>query len=255
MTLKRTTEEVSVYFAKHNCKLIDFYTGCLIPMTYECECGSLGKTSWNNFTKGKRCGKCSKYRKRYTLSELRDIFNERGMVLLANKYVGNKTPLKYRCKCGRESKITLVALLYQQQSCKQCGLEKLRGENHPQWRQDRVQLREDQLFRKKIYKALAATLKAVGKNKIGRTTDILGYGPKELQEYVTKHSNWENVKNGNWHLDHIFPIQVILDYGIKDVKLINCLENLIVPVTQKENNEKKDKYDNLEFEAWLETSQ
>ena len=53
-------------------------------------------------------------------------------------------------------------------------------------------------------------------------------------------------------MDHIFPIQAFVDYGIKDIKLINCLENL-QPLNGKENCSKGDKYDVEKFEKWLES--
>jgi hypothetical protein len=250
MALKRTTQEVKDFFAQNECQLLDCYKGCLIPMLYKCSCGNYGRTSWNNFTKGKRCGKCSKYRRRYNLEQVQEIFKERGMHLLSKKYNGNKIPLKYRCKCGRISKISLVALIYQNQSCKKCGVAKNTGVNHHQWHPDRNKLREKQLFRKKIYKALASSLKATGKEKIGRTSDMLGYGPKELQEYIVNHPNWINVKNTKWHIDHIFPIKAFIDYGITDIALINCLDNL-QPLSETENISKHDKYNKKSFEEWL----
>ena len=146
--------------------------------------------------------------------------------------------------------IALNPFLHQKQYCKECGLEKLRGSSHHAWRKDRDELRRIALFRKRIYKALSSSLKAVGKDKIGRTSDILGYGPKELQEHVARHPNWPRVKDKQWHLDHIFPIQAFVDNGIDDVSLINCLKNL-QPITQQENNRKKDKYNQADFQKWL----
>lgn len=49
-------------------------------------------------------------------------------------------------------------------------------------------------------------------------------------------------------------MQAFLDNGITDVKLINKLENL-QPITQAENNKKKDKYDQGEFIEWLKLHQ
>lgn len=46
--------------------------------------------------------------------------------------------------------------------------------------------------------------------------------------------------------------KAFLDYGIKDMKLINCLENLQL-LTQKENRVKNCKYDASAFENWLQS--
>ena len=250
--LKRTTEEVRVYFAENNCELLGEYVGALVPMPYRCSCGRVSKISWNNFTKGKRCGYCTKHRHKYSLEEVRDIFSKRGCTLLVDEYRGNKIPLDYRCKCGRKSRITLVALLHQSQLCRACGLEKNKKEKHHAWIADREEKRHRDLFRKKCYKALSRNLKATGKKKVGRTSDMLGYSPSELREHVENHPNWPKVKDKSWHLDHIFPINAFLDYGVYDQDVINDLDNL-QPVTQSENNIKHAKYDVEEFERWLES--
>jgi hypothetical protein len=72
----------------------------------------------------------------------------------------------------------------------------------------------------------------------------------QLREHIFAHKNWSKINNQKWHLDHIFPIKAFLDYGIKDMKLINCLENL-QPLTVFENCVKNDKYDASAFENWL----
>jgi len=78
---------------------------------------------------------------------------------------------------------------------------------------------------------------------------MLGYGHKELMDRVVSHPNWVKVKN-KWHLDHVFPIKAFLDYDIKDVKLVNCLENLR-PIKADENCSKQDYYNAEDFEFWL----
>jgi hypothetical protein len=122
--------------------------------------------------------------------------------------------------------------------------------NNHGWKPDRTQHREDQLFRKKCYKALSSTLKATNQKKVGHTSDMLGYNPKELQEYITKHPNWNKVKDQDWHLDHIFPITAFLEHGIRDIALINSLDNL-QPILGKENISKSDKYDREAFQSWI----
>ena len=94
------------------------------------------------------------------------------------------------------------------------------------------------------------TLKATGKRKDTKAFNMLGYTTRELKEHIEKHPDWENVKQGKWHLDHKFPIKSFCDYGITDISLINCLENL-QPMTGRENLKKKDSYDRAEFEKWL----
>jgi hypothetical protein len=52
-------------------------------------------------------------------------------------------------------------------------------------------------------------------------------------------------------VDHVFPLKAFVDYGILDVSLANCLENL-QPLLGKENISKSAKYDRSCFENWLE---
>jgi hypothetical protein len=87
--------------------------------------------------------------------------------------------------------------------------------------------------------------------KEARTKSYLGYDWVELKEHIESFPEWVFLTDQEWHLDHIFPIQAFLDYGIKDVKLINSLGNLR-PTTPEENISKNDKYNKEEFEKYLE---
>ena len=64
------------------------------------------------------------------------------------------------------------------------------------------------------------------------------------------HPNWPNVKDGEWHLDHIYPIIAFVERGIKDIKMMCHLENL-QPLSGRANCHKNRKYDKKEFEVWL----
>jgi len=253
MGLKRTTEEVAKHFREHGCELLGEYTGALNKMKYRCSCGQTSEITWNNFTKGKRCGYCVKYgqKKKMSLKQVQKIFKDRGCQFLDSEYKGVHYKHHYRCVCGYEAKISFAAFYHQNQLCHECGLNKNRGPNHHMWIADRKKKQENILFRKKCYKALSSSLKKTGTNKLGHTSDMLGYTPAQLQEHIKAHPNWPNVKDASWHLDHIFPIQAFLDYGIQDMALINNLDNL-QPLTGPENNRKSWKYDAAAFEKWLE---
>ena len=58
------------------------------------------------------------------------------------------------------------------------------------------------------------------------------------------------MKDGKWHLDHVFPIQAFLDYNIYRPELINALDNL-QPLEGKDNVSKHAKYDKQLFENYL----
>ena len=57
--LKHTLEFVKQYFKNNNCELLEIeYINNNTKMKYKCECGDVGKISFANFQKGKRCKKC-----------------------------------------------------------------------------------------------------------------------------------------------------------------------------------------------------
>lgn len=106
------------------------------------------------------------------------------------------------------------------------------------------------LFPKKCYKALQSCLEYMGEKKRFQTRKILGYTPDDLQRHIQGHPNWPTVKDGTWHLDHIFPIIAFLKHGIKDISVICCLENL-QPLSEKANCAKNDDYNQTEFTEFL----
>jgi len=250
--LKRTTEEVKKYFEEQGCELLDEYKGCQIKMEYRCRCGNKSKINWNHFTQGKRCGMCVKtgQKKKRSLEEIKKIFSDRGCKFLDNEFKNSNFKHNYECKCGKIKQISFTGFYHQNQYCYECGLEKNKGNNHHMWQEDREQIVLNKQFRKRCYKALQSSLEATGKVKVGKTTDMLGYSPKELQEHIMSHLDWEKIKNEEWAIDHIFPIQAFIDHGIKDIKLINKLDNLR-PISKKENNEKWCKYNKEEFKQWI----
>lgn len=240
-------EEVKAYFIEHGCELLEEYKGAIIPMEYRCKCGNISKISWNNFTKGKRCGWCKGHRVfKYTLEEVKNIFHNHGCKLLATEYKGNLERLDCICKCGRPWKVSVNSILSMKSHCKECGKEKLRiAFTKPGSKE----------YRKIYYKyrkSIRRTLAALNMKKLNYSHKLLGYTARELQEHLQKHPNWERVKDGEWHLDHIFPVKAFVEAGIKDVKLINCLDNL-QPLSQRENNQKCDDYDKEAFSLWLQS--
>lgn len=243
---------IESYFKSQGCTLIDEYKGCLVKMRYICKCGNEGFTSWNNFSRGRRCGRCSKYRNRYSYEDVKKEFFSHGCELLEDSYKGFREPMKYRCRCGRISITTFTVFHHQYQNCLECGKEKNRKEKHHAWRSDRDKFEQEKKFRKKMYKALSSTLQCSKQKKWARTHKLLGYTHIQLMEHITSHSNWPMVKDGNWHIDHIFPINAFIEHDITDPKIVNHLTNLR-PLSQKENNEKWATYDKDAFKQWLST--
>ena len=243
-------EDLRYFFEKEGCELTSEYSSYNDPLEYICSCGEIGRTTWFSFQLGRRCGRCSPHRKKqYSVDEVRQIFAEQDCELLQDHYESSLVAIKYRCSCGKTSKITLNNFM-KGSRCKQCGLQKMTGPNNPRWIKDRKKKRENDLFRKKCGFIVRRCLTALNEAKNDRTHKLLGYTPKQLQEHIKNHPNWDKVKNGRWHLDHIFPIAAFFEHGITDLKVINHLDNL-QPLSQEENNKKSAKYNKKEFRAWL----
>lgn len=240
-------------FEKHGCKLMENdYPGNRIKMRFICSCGKEYAKTFDSFCKHPNCRACGRTKAITKISHphwyVEQYFLDHDCRLLT-PYMDSTSHVRYVCQCGRESEITFDNFR-RGKRCRQCGFAKIRGSGHGRWREDRDKKKLDDLFRKKCYKALAKTLQAVGKDKVGHTTDLLGYSPVQLQEHITKHKNWSRVKNERWHLDHIFPIQAFMENGIDDISLINNLDNLR-PVSQSHNLSKGHKYNPSKFEKWL----
>lgn len=132
--------------------------------------------------------------------------------------------------------------------CPKCV--KLFGENSTHWIKDRKEAKFREMMRSRCTSMLNNTLKLFNEKKTTKSYKILGYTPKELKEHIVNHPNWSNVKDEVWNIDHIFPVKAFLDRGIKDISLINCLENL-QPLEKYDNLSKGCKYDKKQFEKWL----
>jgi hypothetical protein len=175
-------------------------------------------------------------------------FLDNGCVLLGN-YKNAVSNLEYICVCGNKSKIRF-SVFKQGQRCRECFRLKMSGENNHNWNPDREEIKWRRIFRSRCYSYLRVTLLAIGKKKVSKSRELLGYSYLDLKEYLQNHKNWQFVRDKAWCIDHVFPIQAFMDYGIHDVKLINSLDNL-QPLLKSDNRKKWHKYDKLDFEIWL----
>jgi len=246
-----TYEEVKQYFEDHDCKLLEKeYKNSKTPMEYECDCGNDEcKITFNHFKNGHRCIKCSG-KEKPTFEFVQKYFEDRDCKLFETEYINCKTLMRYRCNCGNiKSKITFDRFK-RGTRCKECLIKRISGKNRYNWIEDREEFEEKKKFKKKCRDMLLSALKRTGQKKIDRTYKMLGYTAGELKQHIYVHSNWEKVKDKVYHIDHFYPIKAFLDYCIRDIKLINCLENL-QPLTKEDNLKKGAKYDEKEFEEWL----
>lgn len=250
-----TFETVRKYIKSEGYELLEEeYTGAFTIMKTKCPEGHIYETHWNNFQQGRRCVVCKPKivgdQLRLNYEQVKKVFEDAGCELLSNDYKGNHKPLKYKCCCGRTSKIAL-ANFQNGSRCAKCRSDNMSGDKHHNWIKDRKEAKLRELMRKRCTSMLKNVYRLLGKRKKSKSYEILGYTPQDLREHVTNHPNWSKVKDKKWHLDHIFPIKAFCDYGVTDLSLINCLENL-QPLIGRENLKKHAKYNELEFERWIE---
>ncbi len=251
-----TFKEVKKYFEDHDCELFETeYINAHIKMRYRCNCGNEKcKITLGDFKTGRRCNECGIIRaankNRFTYKEVCNYFKKNDCELLETEYINSSTKMRYRCVCGNEKCKVRFNSFRRGNRCKECLIERISGKNSCNWIEDREEFEEKKKFGEKCRSILKSALRRTGQKKIDRTYKMLGYTAEELRQHIYAHPNWEKVKNKEWHHDHYYPIKAFLDYGIRDIKLINCLENL-QPLTRKDNQEKGAKYDEKEFEEWL----
>jgi len=251
---KHQLDWVRQYFLEHGCELLsENYEGAHARLEYKCSCGNKSTTSFTNFQQGKRCRQCGNKvvtsKTRLSYNYVINFFKERDCELLEDDYVNSLTSMRYRCSCGNLSRIRF-GNFQQGKRCGQCAARAHSGRANKRWVEDREAVALNTTIRKKFYRALNSTLKATGKKKATKSTELLGYGPKELKEHLAGHPDWHTLKEEKWHLDHIFPIKAFTDHGISDPRIINCLENLR-PISACENYKKNCSYDKQEFLTWL----
>lgn len=254
--VKLKYEQVKEFFEAENCELLSTeYKNARTKLKYKCSCGNIAEIVYDSFKQGNRCRKCgikrSKVKLKLSQEYVEKYFLEQGCKLI-DAYVNSRTPMSYICCCGNESKINWNNFKSKNRRCKECGYKKISGENHYDWKPDREAHTADYMFRQRCYKLLKMVLNVTGRVKNEKSAKLLGYDYKQLQEHITNHPNWEHVKDGKWHVDHIFPIKAFLDFGISDLKIINALDNLR-PLDVASNLSKNAKYDRFQFEIYLQS--
>lgn len=254
-SLRFKYDDVKQYFTDQGCELLETeYKNARTKMRYRCSCGNESSIVFDSFKRGNRCKECgnkrNSQRQKMSHKEAAAKFEEIGCELLS-EYKFSREKVKYRCSCGNVTE-GIPNNVWRRKSCSKCALERRSGKNHYMWKEDREQHKLDQAFRQRSYKLIRMVLRVTGRVKNKRSAKMLGYDYKQLQEHITNHPDWSKVKDGNWHVDHIFPIKAFMDYGIKDLKVINDLDNLR-PMDAVENSSKNAKYDPKEFELWLES--
>lgn len=249
-TNKLSHSEVSEIYQKHNCELLEDYQTLAMPMKFKCKCGRIDRSAFAKFRRSPQCRTCSG-RHIYSYDEVVKLFHDNKCTLLETTYKNVHSKMKYKCTCGNVAKISLEKLK-SGQKCKKCGIRS--GEKSGRWNPDRELVRLNKTMAIRSLGYLKRILKLQGMKKDDHMVNLLGYTVTDLRNHITTHPNWDKVKDGKWHIDHIFPTKAFLEHGITDIKLINALDNL-QPLSQKDNLVKSDKYNKKEFLAWISNKQ
>lgn len=240
-------------FAEQHIELLETeYKSNSTPMKCKClSCGSEFTRRWSHFKyKNTGCSLCG-YRRRkqsathYTQEQVIVLFKEANYELLS-PYRVKSDKLKYRCFCGHTSITTLYNFL-KGKRCPSCAK---RSERNPNWQSDREKIALKKMFAVRCRWLVKNTLNSLGMKKTAKTTELLGYSGDDLRRHFESFSEWDSIKNQNWHIDHIFPVKAFLDHQIYDLKIMNCLQNL-QPLLATHNHQKSGKYDVELFKKWL----
>lgn len=137
MPRKKTLEEVKQFFKDKGCKLLEeSYKNSNTKMKYKCSCGNISQISLDKFRDGQRCKKCIPFRKKdpqkYEFEFVKSFFEKKGCRLISTEYRNVFSKLEYICSCG-ETYRTPFHDFKRGQRCRQCGNEKISGENHGNW--------------------------------------------------------------------------------------------------------------------------
>lgn len=105
--VKKDIKFVKFEFAKEGYELLSKeYINARQKLNYICPEDHRHNINWLNWSSGKRCPYCSKYRNRYTVDFIRSEFEGEGYVLLANKYKNKYIKLEYICPKSHKHSIS-----------------------------------------------------------------------------------------------------------------------------------------------------
>jgi hypothetical protein len=237
MPKKLTQEYVENCFKERGCELLDTYNNNNTRLKFICKCGETSTITFASFNdKNCYCENCGGTKK-LTLDWLANEIAKFNYDLISDKYITARIKLELKCNKNHVCQISWNNF-QKGKRCRTCFIE-------TKWHKP-----EHRPFVLMCRSLLRNCLRNIKLKKTGKTEQMLGYDGRRLYEHITNHSNWNTVKDGVWHIDHIFPIKAFCDYNLLDAKLINCLEN-IQPLTGEDNLSKLAKYSKEKFENWL----
>lgn len=247
-------KEVKKIFEEKGFKLLATnYVSNNTPMRAICSCGSEIEIRLSHVQRGNKCQLCkaktNSEKLRTSDATIIAFCKSKGCQFVQSWIQSKRIRIAYICKCGSKTEANWSNFT-RCPNCKKCGSAKVSGANCYMYDPDRAAIALRKKFRKICGQHIRRFIKATGQKKTRHTHELLGYTPKQLQEHILNHPDYAGVKDGIWHVDHIFPLQAFFDHKIFDLKLINALNNLR-PLAGPENLSKADKYDETEFMRWL----
>lgn len=237
MSKKYTNKEIDKLFKKFNVIRLSNYEGIhkKIKVKY-LKCGCINENNTpSNILQGYGCSIHSNIGrvKKYTNEEVDDLLKPFNIKRLSN-YINYKTPfvVKYLiCGCINEN-ATLKSIM------QGCGCS---THNNTNYNPNREEVEENTILYRKIKTSCYNIKKYLELDKDDHILNELGYTIEAFKNHLNTFPEYKILKETNWHLDHVVPKKVCFELGIKDIKIINSLDNL-QPLSAEDNINKGSKF-------------
>lgn len=235
----------------------NFYVNNWNKLKLICPNGHKFKTIFNSFQQNLRCPICRldnlSKKFRHSLEYVKNYIENKNYKLNQDFYINNRTKLKLICPENHNFNMAF-SNFQQNQRCPICSninkSKKMSGCNNHRWNNDREKINRNNQLRRKCKSLLRRCLDKIKNSKTLKTSELLGYTNKQLLEHLESFPNWNEIKEQNWHLDHIIPVKAFIDNDISDLKIINHLSNL-QPLLAKDNIKKHAKYLQEDFDNYI----
>ena len=105
-----STDKLDGYFIKWGAEIVGKYIRSTVPIKFICKCGNEHQIRWDCIQQGQPivCRVCSGMASP-SLDRIDKLFEKDG-ALRIGVYVSNKVPIKFRCRCGNEHKVSWIEL-------------------------------------------------------------------------------------------------------------------------------------------------
>lgn len=116
---KLSIDYVRQSFASYGWELLSSnYVRATAKLDFRCQNGHVRQISWQSFQSGIKCAECSV---KYTVQEVKALFQQKGFTLLSDKYENAHAKLKFVCQEGHIAKTNLHSLL-KGSGCASCAV-------------------------------------------------------------------------------------------------------------------------------------